>query len=163
MANTKAVSKKPASALKAPAYRSTYVKNRPLYLIAAFLIPALLTFIAYALFGVYPFNGRSVLTLDLNGQYVYYFEANESRVFAYCRSEVYEIKYKLYELEEMYTPLDFVRCSKSMIVNMEKIEYLSPLFSGKLEAHLKNGEKIVISRQYVHNLKIRLGIEEVES
>ncbi len=75
LANTKAVSKKPASALKAPAYRSTYVKNRPLYLIAAFLIPALLTFIAYALFGVYPFNGRSVLTLDLNGQYVYYFEA----------------------------------------------------------------------------------------
>lgn len=75
MANSKAVSKKPATALKAPAFRSTYVKNRPLYLIAAFLIPALLTFIAYALFGVYPFNGRSVLTLDLNGQYVYYFEA----------------------------------------------------------------------------------------
>ena len=75
MANSKAVSKKPAAALKAPAFRSSYVKNRPLYLIAAFLIPALLTFIAYALFGVYPFNGRSVLTLDLNGQYVYYFEA----------------------------------------------------------------------------------------
>lgn len=99
----------------------------------------------------------------LNYQDVYYFEANESRVFAYCHAEVYEIKYKLYELEEMFTPLDFVRCSKSMIVNMEKIEYLSPLFSGKLEAHLKNGEKIVISRQYVHSLKIRLGIEEVES
>ena len=49
-----------------------------------------------------------------------------------------------------------------MIVNMEKIEYLSPLFSGKLEAHLKNGEKVVISRQYVHSLKVKLGIEEVE-
>ena len=80
----------------------------------------------------------------------------------YYHSEVYEVKYKLYELEELFMPLDFVRCSKSMIVNMEKIEYLSPLFSGKLEAHLKNGEKVVISRQYVHSLKIRLGIEEVE-
>lgn len=98
----------------------------------------------------------------LNYQDVYYFEANENRVFAYGHSEVYEVKYKLYELEEMFTPLDFVRCSKSMIVNMEKIESLSPLFSGKLEAHLKNGEKIVISRQYVHNLKARLGIEEVK-
>ena len=62
----------------------------------------------------------------------------------------------------MFGQLDFVRCSKSMIVNMEKIEYLSPLFSGRLEAHLKNGEKIIISRQYVHHLKVRLGIEEVE-
>ena len=99
----------------------------------------------------------------LNYQDVFYFEANESRVFAYYHSDVYEVKYKLYELEAMLSPLDFVRCSKSMIVNMEKIEYLSPLFSGKLEAHLKNGEKIVISRQYVHHLKVRLGLEEVEA
>ena len=98
----------------------------------------------------------------LNYQDVYYFEANENRVFAYCHSEVYEVKYKLYELEELFTHLDFIRCSKSMIVNMEKIEYLSPLFSGKLEAHLKNNEKVVISRQYVRSLKIKLGIEEVE-
>ena len=98
----------------------------------------------------------------LNYQDVYYFEANENRVFAYCHSDVFEVKYKLYELEEMFVPLDFVRCSKSLIVNMEKIEYLSPLFSGKLEAHLKNGEKVVISRQYVHSLKATLGIEEVK-
>lgn len=98
----------------------------------------------------------------LNYQDVYYFESNENRVFAYCHSDVFEVKYKLYELEELFGSLDFVRCSKSMIVNMEKIEYISPLFSGKLEAHLKNGEKVLISRQYVKNLKIKLGIEEVE-
>lgn len=97
----------------------------------------------------------------LNYQDVFYYESNENRVFAYCHSDVYEVKYKLYELEELFSGLDFVRCSKSMIVNMEKIEYLSPMFSGKLEAHLKNGEKIVISRQYVHSLKVKLGIEEV--
>ena len=97
----------------------------------------------------------------LNYQDVFYFEANENRVFAYCHSKVYEVKYKLYELEELYAPLDFVRCSKSLIVNMEKIESLAPLFSGKLEAHLKNGEKIVISRQYVPSLKAKLGIQEV--
>ena len=98
----------------------------------------------------------------LNYQDVYYFESNENRVFAYCSSDVYEVKYKLYELEELFNPLDFVRCSKSMIINMEKIEFLSPLFSGKLEAHLKNGEKVLISRQYVHSLKAKLGIEEGE-
>ncbi|MDE5583041.1 MAG: YfhO family protein [Ruminococcus sp.] len=53
----------------------TEVKYKPLYYVAAFLIPALLTLIAYAFFGIYPFNERSVLALDLNGQYIYYFEA----------------------------------------------------------------------------------------
>ena len=53
----------------------TQVKYKPLYYVAAFLIPALLTLIAYAFFGIYPFNERSVLALDLNGQYIYYFEA----------------------------------------------------------------------------------------
>ncbi len=98
----------------------------------------------------------------LNYQDIYYFEANENRVFAYYHSDVYEVKYKLYELEELFSPLDFVRCSKSLILNMEKIDYLSPLFGGKLEAHLKNGEKVVISRQYVRSLKANLGIEEAE-
>lgn len=45
-----------------------------LFCFAAFLIPFLLTLIAYAGFDVYPFGKRSVLTLDLNGQYIYYFE-----------------------------------------------------------------------------------------
>ena len=41
---------------------------------AAFLIPAVITLIAYAAFGMFPFGDRSVLALDLNGQYIYYFE-----------------------------------------------------------------------------------------
>ena len=41
----------------------------------AFFIPVVLIYIAYAIFGIYPFGERSVLCLDLNGQYVYYFEA----------------------------------------------------------------------------------------
>lgn len=104
-------------------------------------------------------DGRIV---RLNYKDIYYFEANENKVFAYCHVDVYEIKYKLYELEETYSPFDFVRCSKSLIVNMEKIDFLSPAFGGKLEANLKNGEKIMISRQYVPNLKAKLGIQEVE-
>lgn len=73
MAKTKSVSSAPSYA-KYPVKPPEYVKFRFAYIIASFLIPALLTLIAYALFGVYPFGERSVLTLDLNGQYVYYFE-----------------------------------------------------------------------------------------
>ena len=41
----------------------------------AFILPVALIYIAYAIFGLYPFGDHSVLCLDLNGQYVYYFEA----------------------------------------------------------------------------------------
>ncbi|WP_243113048.1 YfhO family protein [Ruminococcus sp. Marseille-P6503] len=40
-----------------------------------FAVPALIMYIAYALFEVHPFGDNSVLVLDLNGQYVYYYEA----------------------------------------------------------------------------------------
>ena len=43
--------------------------------LAAFCLPVALIYIAYAMFGMYPFGEHSVLCLDLNGQYVYYFEA----------------------------------------------------------------------------------------
>ncbi len=43
--------------------------------IAAFFIPAVLVYAAYAIFGMYPFGEKSILVLDLNGQYIYYFEA----------------------------------------------------------------------------------------
>jgi len=45
-----------------------------------------------------------------------------------------------------------------MIVNVSKISKIVPTFNGKLEAVLKNGEKVVISRQYVPDLKKKLGI-----
>ncbi len=49
------------------------IKNR-IYILA-FFIPVILMYISYAIFGLYPFGERSVLALDLNAQYVYYFEA----------------------------------------------------------------------------------------
>ncbi len=56
-----------------PALGAWVVRNRT-YLVA-FAIPVILTYLAYAIFGLYPFGEESVLCLDLNGQYVYYFEA----------------------------------------------------------------------------------------
>lgn len=43
--------------------------------VMAFFVPVILLYIAYAIFGLTPFGERSVLCLDLNGQYIYYFEA----------------------------------------------------------------------------------------
>ena len=88
---------------------------------------------------------------------VFYIEAVDNKTFLYCKHEVYESKQKLYELEELAMS-DFLRISKSVIVNLSKIKSLSPSLSGRLEAVLMNGEKVIISRQYVNELKKSLNI-----
>ena len=47
---------------------------RLLYLLC-FLIPAALMFFVHAAFGVYPFGENSILVLDMNAQYVMFYEA----------------------------------------------------------------------------------------
>lgn len=89
---------------------------------------------------------------------VYYFEGVDNRVFLYCKQNVYETKQKLYEIEEEFRDTNFFRASKSVILNMKKIKSISPAYSGRFEALLFNGEKVVISRQYVPELKKRLGL-----
>ena len=45
------------------------------YLSLCFIVPTLLMLLVYASMNVFPFGEESVLVLDLNAQYVYYFEA----------------------------------------------------------------------------------------
>lgn len=86
-------------------------------------------------------------------QYIFYVEAVDNRVFAYTRGKVYELKYRLYEFEELYRREHFFRCSKSMVVNLMQIDSVYPIFNGRFSAKLFNGEEIIISRQYVPALK----------
>ncbi len=89
---------------------------------------------------------------------VYYFESVDNKVFLYLEQGVYEVKYKLYEIEEEYANTDFFRASKSVIINLAKVKQFAPDFGGRFEAQMKNGEKLIISRQYVPLLKRRLGM-----
>lgn len=84
---------------------------------------------------------------------IYYFEGVDEKVYAYLKNNVYEIKNKLYELEELYRKRKFFRCSKSILVNLLKIECVKPALNGRFTAQLLNGEQIIISRSYVPELK----------
>ncbi|MGF7141601.1 DNA-binding LytR/AlgR family response regulator [Anaerotaenia torta] len=89
---------------------------------------------------------------------IYYFEGVDNKVFLYCKQNVYETKMKLYEIEEEFRNMGFFRASKSAILNAAKIKSISPAYSGRFEALLFNGETVVISRQYVPELKKKLGM-----
>ena len=89
---------------------------------------------------------------------IYYVEAVNNKTFLYGETRVYESKLKLYELEEMLQTNDFLRVSKSLVINLNKLKSFAPTFSGRLEAVMANGERVTISRQYVGVLKERLGV-----
>lgn len=84
---------------------------------------------------------------------IYYFEAVDQRIFAYCESKVFEVRGRLYEIERKLSESSFLRCSKSTVINLMTIESVSPALNGRFTAHMKNGERVIISRQYVPALK----------
>ena len=89
---------------------------------------------------------------------IYYFETVDNKSFLYCQKQVYDTKLKLYEFEEATVGNGFLRVSKSTVVNAKKISYIKPSFSGRFEANMENGEKIIVSRQYFPELKKYLGL-----
>jgi len=94
----------------------------------------------------------------VNIQDVLYFEAVDNRTFLYTADEAMEIKQRLYELEEMLSDKDFVRISKSQIVNINKIKSLKPELNRTILATMCNGERLSISRRYVQAIKNILSI-----
>lgn len=72
---------------------------------------------------------------------IYYFEVVDGSAFFYCQKEVFSSKQKLYEFEALCVGTMLFRCSKSMILNAGKIDYVLPSLSGRFEAALDNGEK----------------------
>ena len=84
---------------------------------------------------------------------VFYAESVDNRLFIYTAKDSYEIKLKLYELEDMLQGKTFIRIQKGMLLNLMKVKSIKPALSGRYTALLKNNEEVVISRKYVADLK----------
>ena len=50
-----------------------------------------------------------------------------------------------------------MQISKSCILNINTLESIRPLFNSRMEATLKNGEKVNINRNYLNGVKKALG------
>ena len=90
---------------------------------------------------------------------VLYFQAELSEVFAHQESGELIVKSTLKELLENLDPSQFAQTHKAYIVNIGKVEKVSPLFSGNFEVLLKDPKrtKIPLSRRYAKGLKTLLG------
>lgn len=98
----------------------------------------------------------------INVDDIFYIESVERKSFAYAEKQTFELSEKLYILEEQLRFSNFVRITKSMLLNVDKIYSFYPKLSGNLEARLTNNEKVMISRRYVSGLKQKLGMGDNE-
>lgn len=97
-------------------------------------------------------NEQYILALDD----IFYFEAVENKVFAYVEKNVFEVNYKIQELVELLSRTSFIQTTRTVILNIDKIERVSTLVNGRISAILTNGEKMIINRVYAHAFKHKL-------
>lgn len=86
-------------------------------------------------------------------QDILFFEAEGTHVFGHSKKEVYEIKERLYWLEE-HLPKQFVRISKSAIVNTNHIYSIDKTFTSyNLVQFYQSHKQVYVSRFYYKTLK----------
>lgn len=85
-----------------------------------------------------------------------YIEGN--KIFALCNKEKYELKERLYVIEERLGG-NFLKINQSCIVNVSEIERFDASISGALNVVMKNGFKDYVSRRQLKQVKVRLGLK----
>lgn len=88
---------------------------------------------------------------------IYFIYAEGAKVYLQTTEHEFESKRKLYELETMLSH-DFVRVSKSTLVNIDKIASIQMGRIGSTEIILDDESSVHVSRKYLKELKSRLGI-----
>lgn len=103
-------------------------------------------------FVFYKGNTEYYLVLDE----VLFFETDEKGISAHTRSDVYQIKYKLYELEDIL-PGFFMRVSKSAILNTNHIYSINRnLTASSVVAFTDTHKQVYVSRYYYKPLISKL-------
>ena len=87
---------------------------------------------------------------------ILFFETTEQGIHAHTADDVYQIKYRLYELEELL-PKSFIRVAKSTILNINAIYSISHLLTSSSSAASDVYKRqVYVSRFYIKALKARL-------
>lgn len=87
---------------------------------------------------------------------ILFFETDNGKINAHTKDDIYEVKYKLYELEEML-PSSFTRVSKSTILNVNHIYSINKNITSSSVVQFENThKKVYVSRSYYKPLKMKL-------
>jgi DNA-binding LytR/AlgR family response regulator len=100
-------------------------------------------------------KGSDIALLQMDE--IFMFRVEDRQVKVYAENTEYLIKKPLYQVEDTLNS-DFVRISKTTIVNLKKVERVAPSLKGMMFIELKNGLKDNISRKYLPDFKQALDL-----
>ena len=84
---------------------------------------------------------------------VLYLESVDDKVFAYTTDKVVRIDGTLNSFMIENDEDVFFRCSKSIVINVNRVTSLKSLSSNRIDATMEGGEHIIISRRYASEFR----------
>lgn len=114
-------------------------------------------------------NNDSIDALNINGYLeddivplklkdIYSFYVTDNKTFARVNNKEYQVKFRLYQLEEKL-PSNFIKINKSRIINREFIGKFDLSWSGTIQVVMKNNDKDYVSRRLIKSVKERMNIK----
>ena len=92
-------------------------------------------------------------TIIFQPEEILYIEKVDEKTFAYTLEHVIQMDVSLSMAEMILDDERFFRSSKSMIINVNRVERLKSLPSNRIDATLQSGEHIIISRTYASDFR----------
>ena len=86
------------------------------------------------------------------------FISENNKVYALIDDKKYQVKQKLYQLEDMEFKRHYVKLNQSCFANIKKIKKFEATFGGSLKVIFANGYFDYISRRELKNVKERMGL-----
>lgn len=102
------------------------------------------------------FRDREMFFVNISD--IEYFYTENKKVFADTADGKYEVRYKIYELEDMLCSRSFLKIEQGVIANTDKIKNIRILFNGTMQITFASGNIQYASRRCVSQIKKRLGI-----
>ena len=87
---------------------------------------------------------------------IYYIESIDKKTVVFCEKENYQNRKRLYQVYEELADNGFVQISKYCLLNINKLERITPLVNSHMEAVLSNGKCLYVTRKYLAGIKQKL-------
>ncbi len=100
------------------------------------------------------FTGKSdgkTVSIDISD--IYYIENVERKIFLYSRKDVYRYDGSMADIDSSIAETDLVRISRTCFMNVSHLREIMQIKNSHLEAVLDNGEKLIVSRKYLKDIK----------
>lgn len=84
---------------------------------------------------------------------IYYIENVDRKLFIYTESEVYRLDGSMADVESRIYDSSLVRISRTCVMNTDYLRQIQQIRNSHLEAVMDNGEKLIVSRKYLQDIK----------